>query len=129
MSAPLISGVDHIDIVVEDTERMAEFLIALGFTVIRRTAGARGSIELRFPGEGDQPFIELTPSTTPDGKTRPLGLRHLAVRAPDLEETYSVLSARGYRFNGPPRQVGDTGRTLTNLIDPEGNPLQIVSAS
>lgn len=129
MDAPLISGLDHIDIVVEDTERMAGFLTALGFTVIRRTAGTRGSIELRFPGEGEQPFIELTPSAAPDGRTRPLGLRHMAVRAPDLAETYRVLSAQGYRFNGPPKQVGDTGRTLTNLIDPEGKPLQIVSAS
>jgi catechol 2,3-dioxygenase-like lactoylglutathione lyase family enzyme len=120
-------GVDHIDIVVEDPERMAEFLVGLGFVILRRAPAGRGSIEIRFPGNGPQPFLELTPAKSASGKTVPLGLRHIAIRATDLEAAHEELLAKGHRFKGPIRDIDDTGRRLVNLIDPEGKPLQLVS--
>ena len=121
-------GIDHIDVVVDDPEKMTEFLLALGFVMVRRAPASRGSIEIRFPGGDNQPILELTPSKNPNGKVIPLGLRHVAIRAQDLEATHAELLAKGYKFNGPIRDIEDTGRRLANLVDPEGKTLQIVSA-
>lgn len=123
-----LGQIDHIDIVVDDPQKMAGFLEALGFVRLRETGGGRGSVELRFPGEGDQPFVELTPSAQANGTRRPLGLRHLALRAVDLDATFAALSGQGFEVASPPRAVAETGRRLFNLRDPEGGTLQIVSA-
>jgi catechol 2,3-dioxygenase-like lactoylglutathione lyase family enzyme len=128
MNKAMFEGIDHIDIVVEDPGRMSQFLQNLGFSVIRETPAGRGSIELRFPGGEEQPFIELTPATAPDGSKRKLGLRHMALRAGNLDEAFKVLLDQGFKADAPPRMIGDTGRSLFNLIDPENQTLQIVSA-
>jgi catechol 2,3-dioxygenase-like lactoylglutathione lyase family enzyme len=121
-------GIAHIDVVVDDPEKMTEFLFALGFEMVRRAPANRGSIEIRFPGGDKQPILELTPSESPNGKGFPPGLRHIAIRAKDLEATHTELLAKGYKFSGPIRDIEDTGRRLVNLVDPEGKTLQIVSA-
>ena len=54
-------GLDHIDIVVEDVAAMQAFFESVGFELIRQTDHGGGAVELRFPGEGDQPILELTP--------------------------------------------------------------------
>lgn len=123
----MFEGIDHIDIAVDDPEKMAGFLTAFGFEMVRRAPANRGSIEVRFPGGPTQPILELTPSRSPTGKVIPLGLRHLAIRASDLEATHKELLAKGYKFSGPIRDIEDTGRRLANLVDPEGKTLQIVS--
>lgn len=122
-----LGQLDHIDIVVSDPQIMARYLESLGFRRIRETAGGRGSIELRFPGEGDQPFIELTPQVAADGSARPLGLRHMALRADNLDSTHASLTELGFEAESPPRLIAQTGRRLFNLRDPEGNVLQVVS--
>jgi len=122
-----LGTIDHIDIVVGDTVKMADFLISIGFKKVREAEG-RGSIELAFPGEGDQPILELTAADPGNGKVRPLGLRHIAVRSSDLDATFRELTERGYTFDKEPREIPATGRMLTNLKDPEGNTLQIVDS-
>ena len=119
-------GLDHIDIVVEDVGVMRDFLVAVGFTVLRETGHGGGAVELRFPGPGEQPVLELTPRTGPNGVARPLGLRHMALRVGDLPGAVAELQARGLRVDKPPRVIPDTGRLLTNLVDPQGNSLQLV---
>lgn len=121
-------GIDHIDIVVDDPEKMVEFLLKLGFEMVRRAPPSRGSIEVRFPGGKDQPILELTPSKSPKGKVIPLGLRHVAIRTSDLDGAHKELLEKGYTFSGPIRDIEDTGRRLANLVDPEGKTLQIVSS-
>jgi catechol 2,3-dioxygenase-like lactoylglutathione lyase family enzyme len=123
-----LGQLDHIDIVVADPQVMAQYLETLGFQRIRETAGGRGSIELRFPGQGDQPFIELTPQLAADGSSRPLGLRHMALRAGDLDADYAALGSEGFETDSAPREIAQTGRRLFNLLAPEGNILQVVSA-
>lgn len=123
-----LSGIDHIDIVVRDPEAMAAFLESVGFTMHRRTAEARGSIELRFPGEGEQPILELTPHQDANGNERPLGLRHLALGSGDINALFESFKSKGLAVKGEPRVIPDTGRTLFNVIDPEGGTLQFVDA-
>lgn len=123
-----LTGIDHIDIVVRDPEAMGDFLQSVGFTLHRRTAEARGSIELRFPGEGEQPILELTPALDAKGNERPLGLRHVALRSSDINAIFEHFRGQGLPIKGEPRVIPDTGRTLFNLVDPEGGTLQIVDA-
>jgi catechol 2,3-dioxygenase-like lactoylglutathione lyase family enzyme len=123
-----ILGIDHIDIVVADPEAMAAFLVNVGFSIHRRTAHGGGSIELIFPGEGEQPVLELTSQVDAQGKVRPLGLRHVALRADDVERAFEHFKSAGLTVTGEPRTVPDTGRRLINLRDPEGGTLQVVGA-
>ena len=121
-----LGSLDHIDIVVENPRKMAEFFISIGFKLVRTLEHGGGAVELAFPGEGDQPILELTSRDQGNGKVRELGLRHIAVRSSDINKTYEELTARGYTFDKPPRPIEATGRMLTNLKDPEGRSLQIV---
>lgn len=123
-----LGTIDHIDIVVQDPDKMADFLVSVGFKMLRKAEG-RGSVEVEFPGEGDQPFIELSAADSGNGKVRPLGLRHIAVRSSDINATYKELTDRGYSFDKEPRLIPDTGRMLMNLKDPEGKSLQIVDVA
>ncbi|WP_295048510.1 VOC family protein [uncultured Paracoccus sp.] len=123
---PLFSGIDHIDLVVKDPDEMAAFFMALGYRFHRRTDHGGGSIELHFPGEGEQPILELTSQQDGTGKVRPLGLRHIALRADDLQAAITHFSAKSLSVKSGPRTIPDTGRTVVNLIDPEGGTLQIV---
>lgn len=124
----MLGQIDHIDIVVADPPAMARFLESLGFVRLRETGDGRGSIELRCPGKGDQPFVELTPADPGTGVVRPLGLRHLAFRAGDLDGVFAALAASGHATDAPPREIAATGRRLFNVTDPEGKTLQVVSA-
>lgn len=123
---PKIEGLDHIDIVVEDVAAMRDFFVSVGFAVVRETDHGGGAVELRFPGEGAQPILELTPRHQADGTVRPLGLRHMALRARDLDDALAALAAQGLHAAKPPRVVPETGRRLANLTDPAGNSLQLV---
>lgn len=122
----LPKGLDHIDIVVDDVAEMRGFFEAVGFTLIRETDHGGGAVELRFPGPGDQPILELTPRTAADGSSRPLGLRHMALRVADIDATLADYAARGLKPTKPPRVVPETGRRLANILDPAGNALQFV---
>lgn len=122
-------GIDHIDIVVTDPEAMAAFFVAAGFTEHRRTDHGRGSIELRFPGPGEQPVLELTSPLDANGKSRPLGLRHMALRSTDIAATFAAFTAAGLPVKGGMRSIPETGRTLFNLSDPEGGTLQFVDGA
>lgn len=117
-----ITGLDHVDLVVADPEQMASFLAGAGFTVLRRTEGGRGSVEMTFPGGGM--VLELTPATRADGSQLEPGLRHMALRCDDLDAAIRDLEAAGYRFTGPARTIPDTGRRVANVTDPDGRVLQ-----
>lgn len=125
----ILEGIDHIDIVVSDPEAMARFFIAAGFSEHRRTNHGGGSVELRFPGPGEQPILELTSPIDGNGKSRPLGLRHMALRSGDIGAAMEAFVAAGLPVKGGMRAIPETGRTLFNLIDPEGGTLQIVDGA
>ena len=121
-----VNGLDHIDIVVEDIHAMSAFYQSVGFTLVRETGHGGGAVELRFPGPGEQPILELTSVTAADGKKRPLGLRHMALKVAGLDGAVADLAVKGLKNDKAPRVIPDTGRRLTNLIDPVGNSLQLV---
>jgi catechol 2,3-dioxygenase-like lactoylglutathione lyase family enzyme len=120
----MLTGIDHIDIAVDDLELWTNFLQAIGFTVIQRTDHGGGSVELKFPGT-DKPFLELTSTSRPDGTKHPAGFRHIALRAEDMEATYAALIASGVKIDRPPRKNAQSGRMTMNAHDPQGKGLTI----
>ena len=115
----MLTGIDHIDIAVDDLEKWTTFFEAIGFTVIKRTVHGGGSVELSFPGV-DKPFLELTSTTRPNGNTFPAGFRHIALKAPDMDAAYAELTARGVTIDRPPRRNPESHRQTMNAIDPDG---------
>lgn len=115
----MLTGIDHIDIAVDDLEKWTGFLESIGFSVLRRTSHGGGSVELRFPGV-DTPFLELTSTKRPNGTTFPAGFRHIALRSDNIAETFATLSARGVAIDRAPRKNAESGRNTMNAIGPQG---------
>lgn len=116
----LLNGIDHIEINVENKEEMAEFLKKVGFVETRRTEHTEGSIELRFPGGPDAPILELNQSTK-----EPKGFQHLAMRTDDIDAAYADMLRRGLKMSRPLGPPTSSGRRVFNMVDPQGNKLQV----
>lgn len=127
--AARIEGIDHIDLAVEDVAAACGWYEQLGFRVVRRTAHVGGAVELRFPGAGEQPLLELVPCTAPDGRrlAEP-GIRHIGLKCSDIDGVRTQLVARGMPFAKQPGFYAPTQRWLCNTIDPSGNIMQLVGA-
>lgn len=120
----MITGIDHIEIIVRDVQVYADFLGQLGFQVSARTVHHGGSIEVRVPG-ADGTVIEIHEAI---GEENP-GINHIAFRCDDVTRTYDELRSKGLSFAAEPRRVPSTGRTNANLRDPDGFRFQLVDAS
>jgi 4-hydroxyphenylpyruvate dioxygenase-like putative hemolysin len=114
------SGIDHIEINVNDMETMANFLKKVGFVETRRTGHTDGSIELRFPGGPDAPILELNQSMN-----EPKGFQHLALRAKDIEAAFAEVQKSGLKLLRPLGPALSSGRRVFNIEDPQGNKLQV----
>ena len=126
----MFAGLDHVELVVEDPQRMADFLVPLGFTIMGRKpdqqGGHKGTIKVRFPGEGDQPYMDLRSNRDFSGKVvRELGYRHIGLRCENFGETFQTLEGLGIPFTREPH-VGGTDRMVVTMIDPQGGHLQCV---
>lgn len=123
----LFDGIDHIDMAVDDVEVSAQFYARLGFEITRRTDHVGGSVELRYPGPGLQPVLELVPCFKPDGSilAKP-GVRHIGLLCKDIKHAQKELAARGFSFKNEPRYVKETNRWLCNTMDPSGIIVQLV---
>ena len=120
----MFTGIDHIDIAVDDLNLWTSFFEAIGFSVIQRTDHGGGSVELKFPGT-DRPFLELTSTSRPDGTKHPAGFRHIALQSQNMEQTFAELTARGIKIDRPPRRNAQSGRMTMNAHDPQGKGLTI----
>ncbi|MDO9406678.1 MAG: VOC family protein [Polaromonas sp.] len=126
----LFDGIDHIDMAVEDVAATATFYEGMGFLVTRRTDHAGGAVELRFPGDGEQPVLELIPCVKPDGtRIATPGIRHIGLRCKDIGAAHAELSQRGYDFKKAPTFYAVTERWLANTIDPSGAIVQLVGVN
>lgn len=119
----MITGVDHIELVVRDVEQFVALFEKMGFEVILRTPHHGGSAEVKLPGDG-QTIFELH---TVEGEENP-GMNHIAFVCDDLQATYEALSKQGVAFARPPHLVPATGRVIANFRDPDGWRLQLVDA-
>ena len=123
-----LNSVHHIAIIVSDIEKAREFYIKkLGFEAIRenyRKERDDWKLDLRVDEHTElEIFAEKNP---PKRVNRPeaCGLRHLAFRVENVEETVKELDEIGIECE-PIRTDTYTGEKMTFFFDPDGLPLEI----
>jgi catechol 2,3-dioxygenase-like lactoylglutathione lyase family enzyme len=143
--------IDHVNIVVEDLERMVAFYRdALGLKETKRVTITGGWVaatvglsdvhaDVVYLDFASGPRIELIrynrpTAPRPNGIDRPNapGLRHIAFRIDDIDATIARLRKAGVKFFSEVQQVPDTQVTyaggirkrLIYFADPEGNLLE-----
>lgn len=116
----MILRVDHLDLLVEDVNQVAELFGKLGFQEVRRTDHHGPSIEMRLPGEGQVTFEfhSIKEGAKP-------GVNHVALQVDDCFATATALEAQGLSFEADPKLVAATGRTVCTLRDSVGCRLQL----
>jgi len=122
------TGFHHIAIICSDYNRSKDFYVnVLKFVVVRETFRAyRNSYKLDLKvGESD--MIELFSFPNPParpGSPEACGLRHLAFKVEDIDESVIYLESQGI-FVEPVRIDELTGKRFTFFKDPDGLPLEI----
>lgn len=125
--AMTLQAIHHVAVIVSDYKKSRHFYVdLLGFEVIRENyRKERGDykLDLRL---GD---CELEIFGIPDSPPRPsypeaCGLRHLAFRVENIEDTIAWLEHLGIETE-PVRTDEFTGRKMTFFKDPDGLPLEL----
>ena len=123
-----LKRIHHVAIIVSDHEAALDFYVnKLGFSVIRDSwrpdrrdfktdLDAGNGVELELFSEENPPARVTHPEAC--------GLRHLAFRVEDVEETVRELAERGIVCE-PVRVDSYTGKRMTFFADPDGLPLEL----
>ena len=124
----LFDSIDHIAIISSDYQKAKDFYVdKLGFKVKREVERKDRDdfiITLEAPnGILIELFIEKNP---PRRVTRPeaAGLRHLAFRVQDIEESVEKLNKKGIETDEI-RIDPQNGKRMTFFMDPDGLPLEL----
>ena len=124
----LFDSIDHIAIISSDYQKAKDFYVdKLGFKVKREVERKDRDdfiITLEAPnGILIELFIERNP---PRRVTRPeaAGLRHLAFRVQDIEESEEKLKKKGIETEEI-RIDPQNGKRMTFFMDPDGLPLEL----
>lgn len=124
----LFDSIDHIAIISSDYQKAKDFYVdKLGFKVKREMERKDRDdfiITLEAPnGILIELFIEKDP---PRRVTRPeaAGLRHLAFRVQDIEESVEKLNKKGIETEEI-RIDSQNGKRMTFFMDPDGLPLEL----
>ena len=124
----LFDSIDHIAIISSDYQKAKDFYVdKLGFKVKREVERKDRDdfiITLEAPnGILIELFIEKNP---PRRVTRPeaAGLRHLAFRVQDIEESVEKLNKKGIETEEI-RIDPQNGKRMTFFMDPDGRPLEL----
>ncbi|EGP4998015.1 VOC family protein [Enterococcus faecium] len=119
--------IHHVAIIVSDYQKSRDFYVnKLGFEVIRENYRKErddykldlklGSAELEIFGIANAPQRPNYPEAC--------GLRHLAFKVDDIEETIAELQSLGIESE-PIREDTFTGKKMTFFFDPDGLPLEL----
>ena len=122
-----LNRIHHVAIIVSQYERAREFYVEkLGFEILRENYRPEkgdykldlrlGDCELEIFGVTDPPRRMTNPEAC--------GLRHLAFRVENVEETVKELNALGIETE-PIRVDPFTGGRMTFFRDPDGLPLEL----
>lgn len=140
----MITGLDHINIVVSNLEQAKDFFRMLGFTEGDSSAlqgewisAVVGLPEveaiyqaMHFPGSPVQ--VELIEYRNPPSSAAPgpeqanrIGYRHLAFSVDDLEKTMEELAGRHVRFLSQMQVYARRGKKLVYFYGPDGILLEL----
>ncbi|MHC5853511.1 SMU1112c/YaeR family gloxylase I-like metalloprotein [Nostoc sp.] len=123
-----ITDIHHIAIICSDYDRSKTFYVEiLGFSIIQETFRAERNsykLDLRV-GENAQIELFYFPNP-PERPSKPesCGLRHLAFKVDDVEETVFYLKSKGLEVENI-RIDEITGKKFTFFKDPDNLPLEI----
>lgn len=124
----LLSTIHHIAIIVSDYEAAKDFYVnKLGFAVIRenyRSDRQDWKLDLRV---NEQTELEIFAETNPPKRVNypeACGLRHLAFRVDNMEQTVQELAEKGIKCEDI-RIDTYTGKKMTFFHDPDGLPLEL----
>ncbi|MDF5709893.1 MAG: VOC family protein [Nostoc sp. S4] len=122
------TGIHHIAIICSDYDRSKKFYVeTLGFSIIAETFRAqRNSYKLDLQ-VGENAQIELFSFPNPPQRfssPEACGLRHLAFKVDDIEETVDYLNSQGVETENI-RIDELTNKKFTFFKDPDNLPLEI----
>ncbi|MEH1841216.1 MAG: VOC family protein [Nostoc sp.] len=123
-----ISGIHHVAIICSNYDRSKKFYVeVLGFPIIQETFRVERNsykLDLRV-GENTQIELFSFPNT-PERPSKPeaCGLRHIAFKVDDVEETVFYLKSKGVEVENI-RVDEITNKKFTFFKDPDNLPLEI----
>jgi len=120
----VIGGLHHVAVRTADIERSVEFYSdVLGFEEVLRLHFEDGSYLVQLAREGS--IVELLGGGKPSEEDRgEVGYPHIALQVDSVDEEHARLSALGFDFHVPPRDV--QGIRCAFFRDPDGNPIEII---
>ena len=113
-----------------DIDRSIAFYEKLGFEEIGRIPIRDEAINvfMNLPGDGDKPRLELTYNFGVDNYEIGTGYGHIAITAPDLDETLAQLAEQGIEPEKPPYTVRKGGNRICFVRDPDGYRIEIIES-
>jgi catechol 2,3-dioxygenase-like lactoylglutathione lyase family enzyme len=135
--------IDHINIVVKDLKKAADFFKDLGFVTVKegslegewinKVTGLNGVkaeyVKVAYPG--DSTTIELLKYHSPEGTTDPeigkpnqIGYRHMAIEVKNIQEKVKELKQKGIECISEIQNYGQ-GKKLCYFYGPEGILLEL----
>ncbi|NDJ23822.1 VOC family protein [Nostoc sp. B(2019)] len=122
------TGIHHVAIICSDYQRSKNFYVeVLGFSIIQETFRTeRNSYKLDLKvAENTQIELFSFPNTPPRASNpEACGLRHLAFKVDDIEQTVFYLKSHGIEVENI-RIDEITGKKFTFFKDPDNLPLEI----
>ncbi|MCK5310833.1 MAG: VOC family protein [Desulfobacteraceae bacterium] len=142
--APLLQKIDHINIVVENLEKVKQFFVSFGFQIedqsrlhgewISKIVGLKDVdaqyVKLTLPGDSTSlELIEykaplLTKNSNPD-KANTQGFRHMAFQVSDIEKAVLFLKEQGIEPVSSIQEYSPTKKKLVYFNGPEGILLEL----
>jgi lactoylglutathione lyase len=109
-----------------DIDRAVGFYEALGFEERRRMDLPDGAINvfMGIPGDGDR--LELTWNPGVESYDLGTGYNHIALVVEGLDDTLSGLAEQGIEPERPPYRVGERGRRICFVRDPDGYRVELI---
>jgi catechol 2,3-dioxygenase-like lactoylglutathione lyase family enzyme len=122
VARPRIVGVPHIAFRVHDIAASRHFYKDfLGYAEPFDIEGPDGKLIMAFIKINDRQYVELQMENTPD---EPRFL-HLALETDNAEGLRQYVKSKGYKVSDNPASRGRIRNTVTGLVDPDGNHIDI----
>jgi lactoylglutathione lyase len=109
-----------------DIDRSVSFYEKLGFEERRRMNIGDEAINVFMGLPGDEDRLELTYNHGVDSYELGTGYNHIAITAPDLDETLANLKEQGIEPEKPPYRVREGGSRICFVRDPDGYRIEII---
>ena len=109
-----------------DIDRSVAFYEKLGFSEVRRMPIGDEAINVFMGLPGDEPRLELTYNHGVDSYELGTGYNHIAITAPDLDETLARLKDQGIEPEKPPYTVREGGSRICFVRDPDGYRVELI---